>query len=324
MTNAYKDRTAGLICFGVLLILIGLICLLLGGITGLSMWFVLHGNADVPNVTPASAVIPVVLYTGLATLFVWLGIGALMARRWAAALLHVLSVLWLLSGCLGIVVAGTMLGTHMRNLGADADPATRAGMLVGILVGGAMMVVAYVLMPAAIWLFFRSPHVTATCAAKDPRARWTDRCARPVLGAVTAMFLLGLNTCQVLVYPVAPFFGRLATGATAIGLQLGSGLLLLTGALLLYRRRMEGWWIAAILLLLWTISTLVTFQLVEPDAWLQALGLEVDEKMRALMTMGFSKQAGAWVAIWSCGVAGFLLYLKKYLTPASSGGAESA
>lgn len=324
MTTAYKDRTAGLICFGVLLILVGLLCLLLAGITGLSMWFMLRSNAGVPNVTPASAVTPVVMYTGLATLFVWLGIGALMARRWAAAVLHVLSVLWLLSGCLGLVVAGTMLGTPMRNLAAGADTATRAGMLVGFLVGGAMMVIAYVVMPVALWLFFRSPHVTATCAAKDPRPRWTDRCARPVLGAVVAMFLLGLNTSQVLVYPVAPFFGRLATGAMAIGLQLGSGILLLTGAVLLYRRRMEGWWIAAVLLLVWTVSTLVTFQMVDPESWLQALGLEVDEQMRALMTIGFSKQAGAWVAIWSCGVAGFLLYLKKYLTPAASAGGDAA
>ena len=80
----YKDRSAGLIVFGILTILLG--CL-----AGLFVPLMLVGQAASARATsapaPLSAILPAVLLYGiLAVALVWLGIGSIMARRWARAL----------------------------------------------------------------------------------------------------------------------------------------------------------------------------------------------------------------------------------------------
>lgn len=315
MSVDYKDRTGGLICFGILLILIGLLCLLLAAVSGLSMWMAMRNPEAAAMMKPAMVVAAVAVYLALSLLFVWLGIGSLMARRWAAALLHVLSVLWLIAGAGGMAMMINMLFQMRERMEAAGGDGARGPMVIALVFSAVFMFIGYVLIPGAIWLFYRSPHVTATCAAKDARERWTDRCPRPVLGAAVGMFLGGLCTANSALYALAPFFGRLLSGPVAIALMLGTGLLLVVGAVLIYRLRMAGWWIAALLLLLWTISSIVTFQLVEPSAWLEAMNMPIQEEAKPFMLATFGKQMGAWVAIGSCAMAAFLLYVKKHLQP---------
>lgn len=314
MTTDYKDRSAGLICFGILLIVMGLLCVLLAAFSGFSMWMTMKvGGGASPYIRPMMLAVVVGMYTSLAVILVWLGIGSLLYRRWAAALVHVLSLLSLISGSLGLVAAGMAMAPMRDSLAGTGGSATFVTLtLIFTLL---FMVFVYVIIPGALWLFYRSPHVHATCAARDPRERWTDRCPRPVLLAVVAMSVFGVNTINTLAYPVAPFFGRLLTGGTAVALQAGGGALLMVGALLLYRLRMAGWWIASLVLLFWTVSVLVTFQMVEPRAWFDAMGVSMDARAQPFMTMGFGRQSGAVTAIWACVAGGFLLYLKKYLTP---------
>ncbi len=315
MSLPYKDRSGGLICFGILLILLGLLCLLLAAVSGLSMWMAMRNPEAAAVMKPAMVLAAVGVYLALSLLFLWLGIGSLMARRWAAALLHVLSLLWLIGGTGGMAMMINMLVRMREQMEAAGGPGGRGAMVVALIFSAVVMFIGYVLIPGAIWLFYRSPHVTATCAAKDTRERWTDRCPRPVLGAAVGMFLVGLCTANSTMYALAPFFGRLLTGPVAIAVMLGTGLLLLAGSFLIYRLRMAGWWIATVLLFLWTVSSIVTFQLVEPSAWLEAMNMPVQEEAKPFLLASFGKQMGAWVAIGSCAMAAFLLYVKKYLQP---------
>jgi hypothetical protein len=100
---AYKNRSGGLIVFGVLTIL-------LGALSGLMVPLMLLGqaiNARNPNSPPTSLamLLPVLLmYGGLAVALIWLGIGSIKARRWARALLLIFAWSWLVMGVITVAV----------------------------------------------------------------------------------------------------------------------------------------------------------------------------------------------------------------------------
>lgn len=100
---AYKNRSCGLIVFGVLNIL-------LGALSGLMVPVMLLGqaiNARNPNAPPASLamLLPgLLIYAGLAVALIWLGIGSIKVRRWARALLLIFAWSWLVIGVITMAV----------------------------------------------------------------------------------------------------------------------------------------------------------------------------------------------------------------------------
>src|ERR1035438_2743222 len=93
----YKDRSTGLIIFGIL-------TLLLGCLVGLFVPLMLFGQmmaAKAPNAPPVNhaAMLPgIAIYGLLAVTLVWLGIGSIKKRRWVRALLLIFSWSWLIMG----------------------------------------------------------------------------------------------------------------------------------------------------------------------------------------------------------------------------------
>jgi hypothetical protein len=180
---AYKDRSTGLMIFGTLTILLG--CL-----AGLLVLMMLVSLAVAPKTAAAPAsfaqVLPAMsLYLALAVTLIWLGIGSILARRWARALLLIFSWSWLVIGIVTVMVMAFVLPKMLRNLpstGTADQPAMPPGVI------GVMMVlmflifgVFFVVMPAIWTFFYSSRHVKATCEARDGVARWTDACPLPVL-----------------------------------------------------------------------------------------------------------------------------------------------
>jgi len=145
------------------------------------------------------------------------------------------------------------------------------------------MVIFYLVIPGAIFLFYRSPHVRRTCEAKDPVERWTDRCPLPVLalslfagfGGFCLLSLLGFGG-------FFPVFGTFATGLW------GSALILLTGGAMLgcawglYRLRIGAWWGLFSLMLILSASSGLTL-------WHADLG-------ELYARMGFNSQMAAAAA----------------------------
>src|SRR5882757_5153510 len=91
----YKDRKAGLTVFGLFTVSIGAVCALFIPLT-------LFGMSVAPKTSPAQdmrTILPALaIYGMLAVIFVWLGIGSMQARRWARALLLIMSWGWLVVG----------------------------------------------------------------------------------------------------------------------------------------------------------------------------------------------------------------------------------
>jgi hypothetical protein len=314
----YKDRSAGLIVFGILTILLG--CL-----AGLFVPLMLVGQAASARATsapaPLSAILPAVLLYGiLAVALVWLGIGSIMARRWARALLLIFSWCWLIMGLFMLLIMVFLMPKIMANMSSSKTPghqampsAAIAGMMVGMfLVFG----VLFVILPAVWTFFYNSRHVKATCEARDPITRWTDACPLPVLGCC---LWLAVSVPTMLIMPIAghavmPFFGTFLTGVPAAMLCLAIAALWSYAAWSLYKLEPQGWWLVLITFCVLMASVLLTYaqhDLMEmyrlmgyPEAQIEQMqksGLLVGNRMMWLM------------AFFMLPFLGYLLFIRKFL-----------
>ena len=259
----FKDRKTGLIVFGILTASMGAVC-------ALSVPLMLLGHAVSARAADASqnfqALIPgLVMFTSLAITFIWLGIGSMMARRWARALLLVMS--W--SGLIVGIITIAALAAMVPQLSAMVDSARQPGQpeippsarSCIMAVSATFGVVIYVVIPAVGVFFYGSRHVKATCEVRDPVIRWTDRCPLPMLACVP---WLVFGAVMMLIAPLAyrgvfPFFGTFVTGPTGSAIYLVLAGLWAYAAWALYHLDRRGWWIIFVALFLFAVSAFITY-----------------------------------------------------------------
>ena len=250
----YRDRKTGLLLFGVVQIILGLLAALM-------VPFVVLG-AFMSRLTPGGPMRPGQFVSGVATYalvavaFLTLGIGSVQTKRWARALTLVSSWYWLIIGTLATVAMTAVLPVAMRGALAQAQQSsanppsadiTTGVMAVMITLMIVFLTVFLVLLPIAFVVFYRREDVELTCRHRDSVQRWTDRTPLPVLGASVAFFVGSLYTVVLAVTtPMLPLFGHFLTGIPAAGC-----LILLAGldlylAIALFRLRLSGWWIGVI------------------------------------------------------------------------------
>jgi len=320
----YKDRTVGLILFGILEIGIALLCLLVFGL----MLVAVAASSAVP--APAGAAMggrslfaAAVFYLLIAGVFGTLGVGTLRGRRWARTLMLVLSWLWLLCGLLG---AGSMF-FFLPKLLAGLPSGGASDESAKMFVSGCMMVglgLLYVVLPTLFVLFYRGPNVRATFEAKDPNVPWTDRTPAPVL-AVSLMLGYGaVGSLAGLAFGAIPFFGTLLTGAPAIVACLALGALCAYLARGTYLRQPAAWWGLLALAILGLISTalMITGHPNLRELY-QAMGLATPE-MERMGIYDLWQQPALIVLTGVTGLAwiGFLVWLRKYFRRSSGADRE--
>ena len=211
--TAFKNRSTGLIIFGILTIL-------LGCVAGLFVLLMLVQATVVknPNAAPLSTTLMVIfIYGALAVGLIWLGIGSIMARRWARALLLIFSWVWLIIGIIVEISMVVIMPKVFANLPANANgqPALPPGTITGVIVVMTLICGFFFILLPAIWIFFyRSPHVKATCETRDPVTCWTDACPLPVLAlCLWLLFAVPMLLIMPIVgHGVIPFFGMLLSG----------------------------------------------------------------------------------------------------------------
>jgi hypothetical protein len=252
----YRDRRGALIGFGIVEILIGGLCAL-GIPLMLFARIVASRRPDMPashNVIPAMAV-----YACMAVAFIWLGIGSILARRWARAILLCGSAVGLCAGVLGCIFAAFTLPRLWETMNERRPSLPPPALVVMEVTSATVMFVIYVLIPGALFLFYRSPHVKRTCEVLDPVQRWTDRCPLPVL-AMSLMMGFGAFSMFFLMasFRGFPVFGIFVSGGTAYLVSLAAFAVLLYLAWGFYRLKIQAWWIALGLQALSLLSTAVT------------------------------------------------------------------
>ncbi len=260
---AYKDRSTGLVVFGIL-------TLLLGGLCGLFVASGLLGQVVAARTNPglanmAAMLSGIVLYGVLAVALIWLGIGSIKARRWARALLLIFSWSWLVMGIIMLVVMGFVMPKVFANLpstGTANQPAMPPGAIGVAMVFMFLFFGIFFVLAPAIWVFFyNSRHVKATCEARDNVTRWTDTCPLPVLGLC---LWLAFSVPMMLMMPLAyhgvmPFFGSFLTGIPGTLLCLLVAAVWAYAAWLVYHLKPQGWWLILVALVVFMVSSLLTF-----------------------------------------------------------------
>jgi hypothetical protein len=314
----YKDRSAGLIVFGVLTILLG--CL-----AGLLVPLMLIGQAASAKATgsPAafSAILPGMLIYGiLSVALVWLGIGSIMARRWARALLLIFSWSWLILGLFLVVLMAFLLPKILANIHVPETPGQPAmpAAAIGVAVVFTCLVLGFlfILLPAVWTFFYNSRHVKATCETRDPVTRWTDACPLPVLGFCS---WVAVSVPTMLVMPLAghgvmPFFGIFLTGMPGTLLCLAIAILWSYAAWSLYKLELRGWWLILIVLCVFMVSALLTFarhDLVEIYRLMNYPEAQIEQMQKSGLLVGNRMM---WLMAFSgLPFLGYLLYIKKFL-----------
>lgn len=330
---AYRDRRTGLLIFGIVQIILGLLAALMVPLIALSA--LMSRLSPTGAMRPGQFVSGVSIYVLIAAVFLALGIGSIQTKRWAHALTLVTSWYWLIAGTLVTVVLTAVLPVVMRRALAQvqqnsANPPS-ADITTGVMaVFITLMIVFFtiflVLLPIAFIVFYRRKDVELTCRHRDPVERWTDRSPLPVLGASLAFFVGSLYSLLLAATsPMLPLFGHYLTGLPAAGcLVLLAGLDLYL-ALALFRLQSSGWWIAVIAAPVRMSATAFSYnraglmqayaKLGWSDAQLQMLNSNPIFRSRIFLGMG---------VIMMLAFLGYLLWLKRYFkTPVAPSQTEA-
>lgn len=299
----FKDRSAGLIVFGVIEILIGLFCALLIPLA-LAVTLAARSVSGLDLAVDARTLAPsLAIYAVIAASFIWLGVGSIRARRWAAAVMLSLSWLWLLTGALAMALLWLLMPRLRDLVGMTELPG--GAMTVALVTTSLLLGFIYVLLPLAFVLFYRSPDVAATCRARDPGPSWVDGCPPSIVSLVV---VYGLGAASLLVVPAYgcrfPLFGVILdgwTGAAAWLLVLALLLVLMLGTA---RREPRAWTVAMAASLLAAASSVVTAAVVPWSQWLGGLAMAgqppelaaiLGEPSKGAMVLGSLAVWGSWI-----------------------------
>ena len=312
--DAAADRSTGLLVFGILSILQGLFAALMVPFTILTAVALKKLAATDPAAPSGAMMLPSALvYTGVAVAQIWLGVGAIRARRWARALLLVGSSIILVSGLLGLVFMAAFMPRFYAQMPGVAElPAAMVTVMQVVTFG--TMLMFYVALPGAYVWFFASPQTRATCERRDPRERWTDRCPLPVL-ALSLMAAGGAISLPALAayHWALPCFGAIVSGGAGAAFALVLLLALAGIARGAYRLRPAAWWAALALLLGWAVSTGLTFMRRPLVDYYEAMGVPT-EQLAMLAQLPGGWMVGA-TALWVVAGLGYLLWVRRYFAP---------
>jgi len=314
----YKDRSTGLVIFGIL-------TLLLGCLVGLFVPLMLFGQMLAPKSPDAppmnhAAILPAIgIYGLLAVALFWLGIGSIKARRWARALLLIFSWSWLIMGIGMTTIMPVIMSKSFANLPPNpktGQPAMPPAALTGMVIGMTFFFFIFFVLAPAVWTYFyNSRHVKATCEARDPVPRWTDACPLPVLAiCLWTWFCVPM----MLIWPltgmaVMPCFGMFVSGLPGALFCLIIAAVWGVAGWWLYRLEARGWWLILVAMVLFMVSALVTYANHDIMEMYQLQGLpqaQIDQIQKLGLFTG--NRIGWLTALCSLPFLGYLLFIKKY------------
>ena len=306
----FRDRRTGLIVFGVLLIVVG--CL-----DALMALLLLAGPLAMPGVGAAPTndrvMVPGALtYGALAGMFVWLGVGSVLARRWAPPLILTVAWLWLVAGVFGTAFTAVLLPS-LIDAASQGGPLPDGFETVIMTMTLGIVTVVMVALPSAVILFYRGRDVQATCDARDPVPRWTDGRPLSLIGLSISLALMAASLLPAVLFyhGVAPVFGVVISGipGVVLNLMLMAGLASCAWGLL--RGEVRAWWVAVISMTVASASAAVTFARVEPGVMFRMMGIP-PEQFPTEWPLGAPSMIALVVAVWLSLIAG-LLSVKRHV-----------
>jgi hypothetical protein len=312
----HHDRRVGLIAFGTLLIIGGLLMLAAAPLVLVSQLLLPLAGAAGAGMPTAQLVGVVVALLAMGSGVITLGIGSIRCRRWARALVLAIAGICAAFGLLGMVSL-LLIGTGAFGPMMDSMPAGAGVALVVAMASTALIM--YVVLPGTFILFYRGWHVKRTCEVAQPAPSWTDRLPVTVLAAalvLAARPVFGLMS--LLAAPMVPCFGYLLHGWPAVPVILVLDVVFLVVAWQIYRLRPVGWWLAIGLTVTGALSSILTYSRVSADELVAIM--EYTDQQRAAMEM-WSVPLTEQILIGAAGHAilfsAYLFYVRHAFQPAA-------
>lgn len=222
--SAYRDRSAVLVVFGILNILLGLGAALLA-----------LGTVAVPETGTQS----LLTFTLFATYGITAGVGSILARRWARALTLSVSWILLLIGILLAVLVPLLMPYMLVFVPPSQERAYIARSVAHICV--------HIAVPLMFIVVYRTADVRATFEARDPKVRWTDRVPVAVLAISTFLAYSAVESLASSGRPAVPVMGAMLTGPSAALTLIALSGLLGWLAIQVYRLKESAWWTLVLL-----------------------------------------------------------------------------
>jgi hypothetical protein len=176
----------------------------------------------------------------------------------------------------------------------------------------------FIICPLLWILFYKSPHVKATCEARDPVTRWTDACPLPVLAL--SLWLLPAASMMLFMpisaHGVMPFFGMFLTGLAGSLLCLVMAALWAYAAWLLYKLDVRGWWLILMVFLAFLVSTVLTYARHDMIEVYGLMGYPEAQIEQIQKTGLFSGHQMTWMMLFCMApFLAYILFIKKYFQP---------
>ena len=301
-----EHKRTGLTLFGILWILVGLLA---GSVSFFVVVAAVVGSG-VPGAPPMKMMVPAALmYVGIGACFITLGVGSIMAKRWARSLILVVAWMWLIVGVLTAASMFFMVPKIFETI--PSDQAAAKPVILGCM--SVMVFLFFILFPGGTILFYRSPQVKAAVEALDPVPRWTDQ---PLPLLMFAVWMLSGAACLVLFafmytsFPLGPWMLR---GVSVYVLMFTMAALLLYIGLGALKRKRAAWW-AAIAMFIWGVAFVALF-VTKTDfaSWYEEMGLATDPRQAELMQEIYTGPFFiGYMAVFWVAYLGFLIYLRRY------------
>ena len=321
-TPQYRDRSTGLMIFGVVQIILGLLAGSMVPMVALATF--------VARLAPGGAMRPVQFVSSMASYaliagtLLTFGIGSVQMRRWARALTLVFSWYWLVTGVLITVLLTAMLPVMMRGVlqaqqkaAGQSQPVSAAIMAVILTIIIVLAAIFLVVVPVALVIFYSRQDVADTCHFRDPVERWTDRVPLPVLGACVVLAVQSIYLVFAgLATPMFPFFGRYFTGAPAVVCFLLFGCFDGCLAFAFYGLKPAAWWLAVVAAPLRILSMAITYARADLMQAYSKMGWSEAQMQMLNSSPLFRGHVILWWSLLSAIIFfGYLLWLKQFFKP---------
>jgi hypothetical protein len=308
VAQSYKSRRGGLIFFGLVELAMGALCLLIVAGTIVSLLFRPPARAGMPPVSQMMVSVSLYLIGGV--LLVTLGVGSMLARRWARDLSLVVSWMWLLVG-LSTTAFMVFLMPRFLSAMASSPPETRTWVVtcIAILSG-----IFGILIPLIMILFYRSPNVRATCVALDPHPRWTERVPLPLLGLSLWIAFSGICMTTMSAYAVLPLGRQIIAGPVAIITYCAIGILLLYVSWGLFKRSLAAWWIGVAYGVLTAAYCAIVFPQLDVNAMMKAMKMPATPGMPDFTTMYRNPLFLMILGFFWLFYLGYFLFVRRYFS----------
>lgn len=270
--GSFRDRSRRLAFFGVLAWIAGGVSIVLGLLHLALPWLTTlapNSEAFVPD--RRTLAMGLMLYVMIGIVLILAGSGSIRCARWVRPIMLVIGWSWLIAGVLALLMTLSMLDDLVVLVTAETSTLPPAGVALlksALLAGTALF---GVVVPLAFVVVYQDRNVARTCEARHPQHDWSDRCPLQVLGLSGGLVLAAALSLPMMLLPVVPLFGALATGwpgSLLILLAAGATFWIACG---LYRVKRWSWWGATILLVLIGVSATTTFFVIEPVEFYRAM-----------------------------------------------------